>query len=689
MKRIIISISAALVVLSVLFYLLNKNIIKFENTKVTDVIGKSVESEYEQKVRLAAIAVKRRITIEDKKIDFLLKDVNLKQELSDADGLVKFNEYVVSQGQCERIRVINQNLELMFSTADNDLPRSKLEKTFYGKFYTENIPINIDPLARTIIFSKAVSSDSKDSYRVLFYYNWELLHSLFQRIETLDYVDFLFADEKLILINFPEITSGDEINIERIREMVSEKSSGAIRVVMKNADVTVYYNEIDEPYNEFTVGLTVATEELGLSKVGIVLLISQAVVVLTLLFFVFIIIRQKRGAGVGFGIKASESTDVTAEDAGESSETGNISFDRDILAPEAGIVSLSDVEEVAEVEEIGEAEVTEEMADLGGYEAGKAEGSPETKPKEPEKLEIDKDAGVIETTDAVVNREKKSEEKSGQQSSVATSDGKKSSAKNGKKASKSTSLNQVETIEDDLQSIEDSKSLPKLDKLVSETEDKLYVGDVENEKSTTKTMRQKVKVKDTRKEEGIVIPDEVYKQKEKQSKDDELSYLIDSMEQVDESTTMNEKEEDSDRSKKIPNTVERVFQKFFKNTELTKGALLIRDENNIFSVVLSKGFSKTSIKKLKFDGSERVYKSIIAKKKLLFIKEDAFVDKEIRGKFNSDDASKIKSLYFAPVGDEEIIKGMMIVCIMMDEGISSELITKEIKKIIKIIQEYI
>ena len=256
-------------------------------------------------------------------------------------------------------------------------------------------------------------------------------------------------------------------------------------------------------------------------------------------------------------------------------------------------------------------------------------------------------------------------------------------------------MNREETIENDLPSIENKKSLPDLEKLVNKIEKNTSFSDVKAEqegadKSTTrKAIKQKVMVKEPQKEEEIIIPEEVYKQKDKQYRDDELTYLIDKMERVDETGTLIEQEEGIHKSEKKLNTVEKVFDKFLQNLTLSKGALLVRDGDGVYSVALARGLSETSVDKLKFDGSERVYKNIIAKRKLLFIKEDAFVDNERREKFDIFDAEKIRSLFIAPIGDEDNIRGIMLVCITMGERISPEIITKEIKKIIKIIKKYI
>jgi hypothetical protein len=200
---------------------------------------------------------------------------------------------------------------------------------------------------------------------------------------------------------------------------------------------------------------------------------------------------------------------------------------------------------------------------------------------------------------------------------------------------------------------------------------------------------QKILVKKNHKEKEISIPEDLYRKKKKHYKDDELAHLIDTMKEEEQVDSRIGQEKDIVMPEKIQDTVQIAFDRFLKNIELSSGALLLRDENGIFSVSLSRGLNEKSVGKLKVNGNERVYKNILAKGKLLFIKKDAFLDNEIRDKFDVVDASRIGSLFFAPVGGGEDVRGIVVVCITMEEKALQDNITKEIRKLINIIDRYI
>ena len=635
MKKVLISITAALVVLTALYLFVEGKLLPF-NT-----VGEAVEAGYAQTAGFIALRLKRRIEIEDKKLDYLLQGIGSKAPLS--EDIPALDNYIESSPYCEKIIVIDGDQKILYFAPRGETA-SRTERQNERLF--DRIPealngVVSDPIGHSLIFSKVIAGS-----RILFYYSSDLLRMLFEDIETLEYSNFVILKHDFIIVNFPEIDPQDEANADRLFAMISEEDTGSVRVEVEDSDVTVYYSKIASPYENLTVGLGVRTEEVGISAIGLVILLSQTVVVLALLIFVFVSIGQKKGRITGVqesipageemseGIAETQPVEVVASEAGQLEE---------ISSERAGILSLSDIEEVSEIEEIGEAEVADETEeadleylpeqDVGGKEEKKRKAAPPNETENSQETGFSGETGDLADLETVQRGLDKGTNSSG--------DGK-------------ASLEAEEHIEDDLSKLESEQGLPELEKLVKGKIDSDF--------------------------------EEAYRRKVSRYKDDELSQLIDEMEGADESEARGR--------------LDTVFKRWLRNLNLSKGALLLQEKEGDFRVSVSVGLSDESRKQLRFKVDESLHRTILSKGKLLYIKQDAFQHDGLRDKFDIRDAAKIKSLFFAPVGRSTVgtppgkqgaapVTGIIVVALTTGETISPEIISKEIKRIKKIIIKYL
>jgi len=385
MKKLIISLSITLIIFSTLYFLIEENILQPGNARIRNIIGKYIEKEYTEKTDLMEIGFKRFVNIAEKKLDYTTQKVQ-SEKLANKSGKREIasvlNQYITSDPYCKRIRIVNSSLEIVHSTSKNDLVGSVLSEDLYGEIFDSNREgmsrLIVDPILENIIYFSPLMGEQGDRYRILFYFAQGILDSIFMEIESLDYKGFLITTDKVLLINFPEIDVSDEENLAKLVELISENDSGAVRISLRGFDKVIYYRHVTGDYSDWTIGLTVDAERLRISKVGAFILIMQALVVVSLVIFVFLSIRQRRGPEVPVGVKVEEKEIIAMEKAPLQPEIAagvkvkpseaEAEAETEVPSLESGILSLSEVEEVTEVEEIGEAEVAEEVEEAEGYE---------------------------------------------------------------------------------------------------------------------------------------------------------------------------------------------------------------------------------------------------------------------------------------------------------------------------------
>jgi hypothetical protein len=667
-----------------------------------------------------------------------------------------FADFINSDPYCKRIRIVNTRLEIIFSTAPQDVPRSRLNVNLYSSIFKDLAPemsrVVVDPIIEMIIFYKVVTGSKGERYAVMFYYSQDALEKVFAGIEGLNARSFLITHDKIMLVNFPEIDESEQANLSNLVKAIGQNESGALRVIMKGMDKTIYYRRLQGQYTDWTMGLTLDTERLRISRIGMLILVVQALVIVSVLLFI-ISSLSKRGAArkralIGERSKpsgvpapaapvalegearASEgaAVEATALRSLPGSETasplGAETAGLSTTAPAgeetraaAGIMSLSDIEELVDVEEIGEAEVAgmdEEVEGVyeretlagGGFEEtpGEVEALEEfdeleeipaaagasvvPKASEPETLELElaeevEELGTLEEAEEAEPLPAHAAD--GMDETIIDDRGIVTGLRGPAAGDESEALSQ--------------KNLPELETLV--------------------TAGQPVKKEEEEHAALLLptIPEEVYREKAGVKYDDELSSLITEIEtdleapreleafkelKAPRETEVSEKVEAPQAPKapwvpsgsaetedlpdlQSPEGLKLFIKGVLRTIGITKGALLTQAEGGLFGPNTIFGFSKTTKKKLQFDGSESLYEDFLKNGKTLFILDRVFKSKEVAKKFDRTDSSKIRSLVMSPVIKEGELKGILIVGVSKGKKVDQDLIIEKIKKIKEVI----
>jgi len=737
-RKLIISISIALVLFSGAYFLLEEDIVKLKRGRIRDLVGQNVEDAYFQKTDVMIFGIQRFIGITVKKLDFFVKNTDLGgllEKTPDKKAQLFINDFVNTDPHCKRVRIVNSGFEILFSTSQSDVYRSKLNAGIYGSIFSELPPsvsrVLVDPIVERIIFHKTFTKKD-ERYAILFYYSQDALDGVFSQVEGLDYKGFLITTDKIVLVNFPEIDSSEEQNLSDLVKVVRQNNMGALRLLLKGFDKTLYYKRFTGQYTDWTVGLALDTEHLRISRIGMLVLIIQALVVVSVLIFVVFSLRRKRGLpsvsgarrarraalegearapGHGGSLIQSAASPVSAGVERGGTETEESATPPSSLEPEepafeaepveTGVMALSDIEELVNVEEIGEAEVAGEVEEVGGsyvmVEEEQQGGS-----EEPEELveleeytevvglreveetregeeaqEVEELESVDEAKEALKPAELE-EVSAAEELAALLAEGKGSGAGEHEAESPGSLLEVV----DDLQEVEAYTggiggeapgAVPSLEKLVKA-----------GEKSGTGNGPVQSVLEQAAAEQGAAseeeetlqsIPEEVFQAKQEERRHDELSELI---------TTIEGGEKEGEQEDPAV-----LFKKSLKAMGLSKGAFLIADDSGRCSPKTMFGLNKKTAGKLSFDGSEKIYTQFLSKGKTLYIREKVFKSKEVSKKFDRTDSSKIQTLVVSPILQTGNVRGILVAGTSKGKKIDHEKIIKEIKSIKEVLLKLI
>jgi hypothetical protein len=229
----------------------------------------------------------------------------------------------------------------------------------------------------------------------------------------------------------------------------------------------------------------------------------------------------------------------------------------------------------------------------------------------------------------------------------------------------------VESVQEIVESIEDDLgvdanhprgaegTLPKLEKLIEVESEQLDNG-IEEESIINSEFEVDI---------PPTVPDEVYLEQERIERDDELSQLIDKIEQK-------EKLSPADNHK-----LEEIFENFISSLGHSRGAILIEKKQGIYSPDVVIGLSDDTKKVLKINSSENIYKYILKQGKILHITEYAFFSEMISTKFDPSDSTEIDQLFIVPILIRDEVKGIVLVGIKIDESFNKNKTVEELKKI--------
>jgi hypothetical protein len=728
-KKLIISISVTLILFSSALFLLQENIVTLKSKKIRDVIGRNVEQRNFEKTDIMIFGLKRFIGITEKKISFLLK--TMEPEWVTAKGgdrkiRLFFADFVNSDPYCKRIRIVNPQLEILFSTAPQDISRSRLNVNLYGSIFKDLPPtvsrVVVDPIVEMIIFYEVITGNKGERYAVLFYYSQDALEGVFARIEGLNARSFLITNEKIMLVNFPEIDESEQANLSNLVRAISQNESGALRVIMKEMDKTIYYRRLQGQYTDWTMGLTLDTERLRISRIGVLILVVQALVIVSVLLFVLFSLsklgsarrraleveREKppgapahaapaalggegpvsEGAAAEASALRTQAAGVTKQPVeGQRGGADAVGLGATATAVEAapsaaGVMSLSDIEELVNVEEIGEAEVAgmvEEVEDVHEMESLGDEGL-EEEPGVVEEFQ-DLEPEPAEEVEELDELEEVGDEESARARAAAVVD-------EAIIDDRGTATGAREAVAGDAGRVSGERTLPELQALVA-------AGRPNKEEEEERT----IKLPPT-------IPEEVYREKGGVEHDDELSALITEIEtKVEAPQALKAPEElkapmgpaEAPQAPHVSADLEELpdlrspeglalfIKGVLRTVGITKGALLTQAEGGLFEPNTIFGLSKITKKKLVFDGGENVYAEFLKKGKTLFIREKVFKSKEVAKKFDRTDSSKIRSLIMSPVVKSGDLKGILIAGVSKGKKVDQESIIEKIKKIKEVI----
>jgi hypothetical protein len=756
-RKLIISISIALVLFSGAYFLLEEDIVKLKRGRIRDIVGQNVEDAYFEKTDVMIFGIQRFIGITVKKLDFFIKNADLGGLLEknpDKKAQLIINDFVNTDPYCKRVRIVNSGLEILFSTSQSDVYRSKLNAGIYGSLFSELPPsvsrVLVDPIVERIIFHKTFTRKD-EQYAILFYYSQDALDGVFSQVEGLDYKGFLITTDKIVLVNFPEIDASEERNLSDLVKVVRQNNTGALRLLLKGFDKTLYYKRFTGQYTDWTVGLTLDTEHLRISRIGMLVLIIQALVVASVLIFIVFSLHRKKGlppasearrerlAGVdeeearapGHGgsliPSAASPVPTGVERGGAETEGGatptpplepeETAFEAEPV--ETGVMALSDIEELVNVEEIGEAEVAGEGEEVGGsyvmVEEEQQGGLEE--PEELVELEEYTEAGdlrevedaqeveellggaggttvrnetvvegglgieeleIVDEAQEALKPAELEEVSAAEELAALLSEGKGTGAGE-REAGFPESLPEVV---DDLQEVEaftgypgseTSGAVPSLENLVKAGE-RSGAG---NGPAMSVLEQAAAEEEAASGEEGTLqtIPEEVFRAKQGERRNDELSELI---------TTIEGGEREGEQEDPAV-----IFKKSLKAMGLSKAALLIADDSGRCSPKTMFGLNKKTAGKLSFDGSENIYTQFLSKGKTLYIREKVFKSKEVSKKFDRTDSSKIQTLVFSPILQTGNVRGILVAGTSKGKKIDHEKIIKEIKTIKEVLLKLI
>jgi len=683
-KKPIIILLITLFVLSGVYFLFYENIINLKTNRIRDIVETDIEGKYLSLLEHMASAMKRTIIIEDRKIEYIKKalDINelLKSDKKTSKDSILYN-YTISNPLCSRVLVINRNLEILYSTSPRDINGSQLDRIIYQNIFNpysiSETQVVVDPMMESLVFFKKINSSGIGEIGILFYYSRALLDEVFKNIVTFQYSGLLITPGKVVLVNFPEIDLNEEQNLNWLVNTIIERNYGAVRFKMKGLDKTVYFKGLSSPVNDWKLGFAIDTELFRVSKIGILLLSFQIFVIISFIIFVYVNIRSKKRIRkrmeVFFekdeiGAIPEEAPAEKIQDTGESKKVetfqpvpGKELEDQKVSAITDGILSLKDVEELKELEEIGEAEIAEAIEELEEVEEEHLLHDQTVKESElnymgvEQKPQVDREKRLYSVNEKqkpfiVEGKEKNEEivEEKLEESQVFISQEPKTK-------------DFEESVEKDLpEGIEPQSSdyhLPEFDKLV-------------------RAKLKKVESTSTQ-ETPPTIPEEIYKKVETSVKDDELAHLIRSIENKDEKIY---KEHDK---------IVQIFESFIEKMGISRGAILVRNEEGRFYPLVIIGLSTETEKKLFFTGEERVFNKFLVQGKIIHIRENIFFNEELRNKFDLIDSGRIKQLFLIPLILDNRVCGIVVICLTISEVIGTNITINNIKSLQLEMSKYI
>lgn len=697
--KVLFSAAAALVLISSVYFLLGKNVKGLGGLLASgegqeggafprDLIGRSIELQKQNMNEALAVQFTRRIAGENEKIDYLLEQVSSPSlfKTNDKGAVLDLIGFVQSNPLVERVRLINSRNEILLSTSDTDSIGQVLDGEIYGELFIKpplaSSRVMVDEGMESIVIYRSIDS----AYALLFYYDREFLNSIFSGIPGFEYEGALLSADRIVFINFPVFDVSDAENFRNLSQMILAQESGFIRVRRDELDKTIYFQPASQEISEWIVAVTFDTAHVRISQIGALILIVQAVVVAAIIIFILTTIRERKAipmrrarsgaihesGGAETGGQAGRGVaDRTGLFAG-SSRAGSTS-DGVLEKPtvrggeetqQSGIIPLEDVEVIEEFEEVGEAEVAEEYEE-SRFVSDVTEAPEFTAPIDeseqfsPKNVESQVQGTMVEET---------------------------------RRFDDTRELENLEAVQREIMGPEAQllDEMTELDEL-GDAEEQAIVEQVhaEIEDSVINDLED---IEQRTERSGDVLPDlealvDVESSPEKESSTEDATRYLKGKPAAEEkglSDELYDAEEEMSRKNQFDDT----FGRFLESIGVSRGAVFLRQKNGQFRAYVTSGFSNETELKLRFAGNEKIVQRVLQRNKILFIRDDAFVDDELRGKFGYSDSSKIKSIFFAPLyTSEKGLIGFIMLCPSTGESFNPNDLLKKIKETIeKLIQ---
>lgn len=639
-----------------------------------DLVGRSVELEKQTLTEVLAANFERRIDSENKKIDFLLEQMSSDSASETAGTGTGSNllEFVESYPLVEKAHLINSRQEILLSTSDDEPIGSVLDREIYSEVFTAGMGgALVDETVRSIVLYRNIDT----GHALLFYYGPEFLQSIFSDVPGFAYESALLSADRVIFINFPVVDAGDRENFRNLSKTVLGQQAGFVRVRRDQFDKTIYFLPVSQTLSSWIVAVTYDTAQVRISRTGALILVVQAVVVAAIIIFILTTVKERKKLRIG-GV-ASETKPVISGVRGVDSRVmrelgqpgSEITTDRGVQpasvgppSPNDGVIPLDDVEVVEELNEVGEAEVADEYDDsqlmLDGVPEAETAQATSYQPQQPaaednlSRVQEGAEGGIKPLNDSV-----ELEKLEAVQREIM-----------GPEAQMLEEIEELDEIEDTEERTVEEPVQAEIDESVVDD-----LTDIEQRNKggadILPDLEALVGVDTASSTEGDVGESAEGIKKEFTAPGGGHTAVTDEM---------HGNAEGIGRQDVIRNT----FRQFLETVGIYKGAVLLKQKKGTFKPCVITGFSRETEPKLIFSGKEKIVTKVLQKDKILYIRNDAFMDDELRKKFSLSDTSTIKSIFFAPLCLSGAgLAGFIILSPTINESFDSSEVLVKIKEI--------
>lgn len=658
MSRRVLVIAGAVIILIGSFYLLFEEYLyqypPLGSGKLNRLIPtRKIEGEFFEQVDTLSHWFARRLAIENKKIDFLIKSFDTEKFLKGDEGTIRFiHNFQVSTPHCLKVQLVSGELSILKSTGDKDVPGMVLDRNVYRDVFshppTHPYQVLLDPMHGNVVFFRAYNR----SRALLFHYSGSFLDSIFENVYGNKYKGFRVLAPGVMVINCPEYGEDEEEKINKLKSVMSSEARGVERIRLGGGMRYVYYSSLAEEPGGLSLGVVFDREPFHLSVFVLFIFLLQITAILSIIMFIVqkekgrrplvkeVLVGSKAWSGSARPEKLAEELPeklpekLHLEEKLKPSEPflSAVIPDKTVHPPESetvktgglseiGFVPLDNVEEVLKIDELGEAEVT--PVGRGSIKTPLGETS----------LQMDKE-GIEEQPEKV------------------------EAPRSASKENEETGISPVkeERIFDDLKKIGKSREGKPLD--LPELESLIKAGAGHRKDLTAEERIQEVdSLIEHEGEKGVTgggvlstdidiftsAGEGVLKGGINENPDEELLDLIKAVE-AQGSGPVGESDKKS---------LKALFRKCMEEQGLSKGALLMKDKDGIYKPTVMVGLSDRTFEGLSFSGKEKYFKNILLRGKILVINNPSALRGDIRNKFSPEDLSSLKRIFFVPIHHKE------------------------------------